>query len=213
MSLPSVSSGTLRLWLKADAGVVTNASGQVTRWQDQSGNTNDAVQANTNNQPLLVNPAAIGGEAAVRFNGIQDNVHGDYLHGTGDVGVSNAMTAFVLYNTFSLVGNADSVWYIGRPGVYGASRGYTIFQGLDFTTWGYDSHAYWTVPTNTYRICTDRVNTNLSMVEIFDATAISATNFSLAMTATMAPTAGYYVGGIDPSWAGLGSIYVGTSRN
>ncbi|MGA2177811.1 MAG: immunoglobulin domain-containing protein, partial [Verrucomicrobiota bacterium] len=35
-TLPSVNSGTLRLWLKADAGVVTNAAGQVSLWQDQS---------------------------------------------------------------------------------------------------------------------------------------------------------------------------------
>src|SRR5580704_6605797 len=47
--LPSVSSGTLKLWLKGDAGVITNSSGQVSQWQDQSGNANQASQTNTNN--------------------------------------------------------------------------------------------------------------------------------------------------------------------
>src|SRR5580692_1045740 len=50
-SLPSVSSGTLQLWLKADTGVVTNSSGLVSQWHDQSGNTNDASQTASNNQP------------------------------------------------------------------------------------------------------------------------------------------------------------------
>jgi hypothetical protein len=48
--LPSVSSGNLQLWLKADAGVVTNSSGQVSQWRDQSGHTNHAFQTNTSNQ-------------------------------------------------------------------------------------------------------------------------------------------------------------------
>src|SRR5580698_4438907 len=43
-SLPAVASGTLQLWLRADAGVVSNSSGLVSQWQDQSGNTNNAVQ-------------------------------------------------------------------------------------------------------------------------------------------------------------------------
>src|SRR4051794_13441834 len=50
-SLPAVSSGTVRLWLKADAGVVTNSSGQVSQWQDQSGDNNHASQSNANLQP------------------------------------------------------------------------------------------------------------------------------------------------------------------
>src|SRR3954468_5671635 len=54
-SLPATASGTLRLWLKADAGVVTNGSGQVSQWQDQSGNGYHAVQSNANLQPLIVN--------------------------------------------------------------------------------------------------------------------------------------------------------------
>jgi hypothetical protein len=199
--LPPVNSGTLRLWLKADAGVVTNGVGQVSQWQDQSGNTNHASQANTNLQPTLVSAAGLGGRPVVRFNGIQNGVNGDYLHGTGEVGVPNAMTAFTVYNAFSDVNLTDVAWIIGVPGaVHGASRGLVVLhQQLDFTTWAYDYQTPGVFPTNTYRICTDRVNTNLSMVQIFDTSASGTTNFSLTMANAVTPQAGYYVGGINPS--------------
>jgi hypothetical protein len=196
----SVSSGTLQLWLKGDAGVVTNASGQVSQWEDQSGNTNDASQANSNLQPLLVYAAGIGGRAAVRFNGIQDGINGDYLHGTGDVAVPNAMTAFTVYNAFTDTNAANIPWLIGVPGPYGASRCLAVLvQELDFGTWAHDYEMPGMFPTNTYRICTDWVNTNLSTVEIFDTSATGATNFSAAMSSALTPSAGYYVGGLDPS--------------
>jgi hypothetical protein len=201
-TLPSVTSGTLQLWLKADAGVVVNGGGQVSQWQDQSRNANHASQSNTNNQPLLVYPPGLGGKAALRFNGIQDGVNGDYLYGMGDVGVPNAMTAFAVQNVFTDTNAANVVWLVGVPGaVYGASRCDGILdKQLDFSTWAYDSTAPWVVPTNTYRLCTDRVNTNLNTVEIFDTAAGSATNFSLAMPGNVTtPAPGYYVGGINPS--------------
>ena len=52
--------------------MVTNAAGLVSDWQDQSGNTNDAAQANTNLQPTLASAAGLGGRPVVRFNGIQN---------------------------------------------------------------------------------------------------------------------------------------------
>jgi hypothetical protein len=208
-ALPGISSGTLRLWLKSDAGVVTNSLGQVSQWQDQSGNTNHASQASTNNQPLLVYPPGIGGRAALRFNGVLDAVNGDYLQGAGNVGVSNAMTAFAVYNAFSNWVSANDlgaeVWFVGAPEGSGADRGCSIFHGeLDFTAWTANYPAPFIVPTNTYRICTDRVNTNLSTVEIFDNSASSTTNFSFAMTGLATPSAGYYVGGLNPSLSGVG---------
>src|SRR5580658_400700 len=50
-SLPAVSSGTLQLWLRADAGVVTNVAGLVSQWQDQSGHNHNAAQTNAILQP------------------------------------------------------------------------------------------------------------------------------------------------------------------
>ncbi|MGO8697372.1 MAG: LamG domain-containing protein [Limisphaerales bacterium] len=201
-ALPAVTSGTLQLWLEADAGVITNASGQVSEWQDQSGNANHASQVNAQNQPLLVYPAGLGGRAALRFNGIQDKVHGQYLHGPGQVNLPNALTAFAVYNAFNETNLSYIAWLVGVPGtVYGASRYFTVFEKrLNFGTWAYDSPAPWDVPTNTYRISTDRVDTNLSTVQLYDTSANSGTNFSLPIPQPVEPlAAGYYIGGVNPS--------------
>jgi hypothetical protein len=208
--LPPVASGTLQLWLKADAGVVTNSSGLVSLWQDQSGNSNNAAQVNTNLQPSLVAVPALFGHPVVRFNGIQDNnVHGSYMHGTGSVGIPNAMTTFTVYNAISATNNENTLWAIGTPGQYAINRIDTITAGLmHFSFWSIDYDAPFTVPTNTYRIRTDRLDTNLDTLQMFDATATSATNFSIAVSGAQTPGAGYYLGGLDSS-----QQFVGSSRN
>lgn len=53
------------LWLRADRGVVLNGT-TVSRWIDQSGNGNDAVQATAGNQPNFIN-TSIGGYPALNF--------------------------------------------------------------------------------------------------------------------------------------------------
>jgi hypothetical protein len=207
--LPAVGSGTLKLWLKADSGVVTNSAGLVSQWQDQSGNSNNAVQATTNNQPLLVSALGLGGKPAVRFNGIQDNVNGSYLFGSGNVGVPNAMTAFTVYNAFCTTNVENLLWLVGVPGVtYGGVRcDDIVYQQMWFSTWYYNYPTSSIIPTNTYRIWTDRLNTNLTTLDIFDASAGSSTNFSFAIANAVVPAAGYYVGGLNPSLR-----YVATSR-
>ena len=62
--------GSMALWLRADAGIVTNASGQVSCWVDQSGGVNNATQSASGAQPLWV-PGALGGQPVVHFNGSQ----------------------------------------------------------------------------------------------------------------------------------------------
>ena len=52
--MAQVPTSGLQLWLKADAGVTLNGS-TVSSWIDQSGKGNNALQSNTNRQPLLVN--------------------------------------------------------------------------------------------------------------------------------------------------------------
>jgi len=73
---PDAVSG-LALWLKADTGVQTNASGGVTTWLDQSGNGRNAVQSNTDLQPRLT-ASALNGLPAVTFDG-GDATYGDRL--------------------------------------------------------------------------------------------------------------------------------------
>ena len=209
-ALPSVSSGTLRLWLRADVGVVTNASGKVTQWQDQSGNANHAAPKNVNGQPLLVQPAGIYGRSAVRFDGIQDNVNGDYLYGSGDVGIPNAYTSFMVYNALETTNNENSLYSVGVPGgTYGACRADDIVsQKMYYSGWAYDYITPFVIPTNTYRIWTTRLNTNLTQVELFDRTTAPVTNFNITISGYSAPGPGYYVGGYDPSVG-----YTATGRN
>ena len=208
-TLPPVNSGTLQLWLKADAGVVTNSAGLVSQWQDQSGNSNHASQSSANEQPTLVSASGLGGRPAVRFNGIQDNANGSYLYGAGNVSIPNAMTTFVFYNAFPTDHNQDVLWLIGLPGdTYGAVRDNDVVGGeMDFSTWAYDYLFPFVVPSNTYRIWTSSLNTNLSSLQVYDTSATTATNFSAATANVFTPAAGYYVGGLDAS---VGST--GTSR-
>jgi len=213
--LPVVTSGTLQLWLRADAGLVANADGQVSEWQDQSGHANHTSQSNPNNQPLLVYPPGLGGKPAVRFNGIHDNVNGSYLFGAGNVDVPNAMTAFTVYNAISAITIHDvsSLWIIGVPGTtYGACRGDNILAdgNLDFTFWANDNRVRFVVPTNTYRIRTDRLNADLRSGNMFDVSAGSSANFNFAISRALPPEDGYYVGGLDTH--DPARPYVATSR-
>lgn len=59
----------VQTWLKADAGVVE--SGGVTRWNDVSGNNNDAYQTNASYNPTYNSGNAINFNPAVTTNGAQ----------------------------------------------------------------------------------------------------------------------------------------------
>ncbi|MDD5705335.1 MAG: hypothetical protein PHR35_05380 [Kiritimatiellae bacterium] len=69
--LPSI--GGLQLWLKADAGVTTNAAGQVSAWADQSGNGNDVAAPST--QPVW-SGTGFNGHPGISF------ANGGYLENT-----------------------------------------------------------------------------------------------------------------------------------
>jgi hypothetical protein len=58
----------LQLWLKADAGVTTNSTGLVTKWADQSGMSNDAIQSDSTKAPTLV-LNSLNGKPTLRFPG------------------------------------------------------------------------------------------------------------------------------------------------
>jgi hypothetical protein len=93
----------LRLWLKADQGV-TQASGAVSRWADQSGRGVDATQAAAGSQPALIN-AAINGRPALAFDGLND-----FLTFTLPVNGLTAMTlVLVSANTVNADGTGNGV--------------------------------------------------------------------------------------------------------
>ncbi|MGA2659072.1 MAG: LamG-like jellyroll fold domain-containing protein [Verrucomicrobiota bacterium] len=88
----------LRVWLRADTGVMTNASGLVTNWVDQSGNGNDAAQANTNSAPVWT-ANVINGEPALEFGS-------SALSANQFLEVSDAGTAFTT-NSFTILVEAQ----------------------------------------------------------------------------------------------------------
>ncbi|MDB6040772.1 MAG: Coagulation factor 5/8 type domain protein [Verrucomicrobiales bacterium] len=98
---------SLKLWLKADAGVTAGADGSVTQWKDQSGNTNDAVMGDLGDTttPVLV-PSAINGKPALRFDGVDD-----YLSVTSSdsIAIAGDITSFFVVR-FDDAANYRAVW-------------------------------------------------------------------------------------------------------
>lgn len=68
----------IALWLKADTGVIKDASGNVSEWQDQSGNNNHATQTDPTHQPVLLDNR-YNGKPAIYFDG-----NNKYLQLPGD---------------------------------------------------------------------------------------------------------------------------------
>ena len=80
----------LQLWLKADAGVTAGAGGQVTAWQDQSGNGNNASQTTADQSPLLAN-GAVNGKPVLRFDGVDDFLQ---VEDSASVSIAGDITTF-----------------------------------------------------------------------------------------------------------------------
>ena len=74
-SLPATG---LRLWLRADVGVVAGSDGKVSLWADQSSLGNDAAPSELAQQPLLV-ANVVNGRSVVRFDGTDDTLKWDNL--------------------------------------------------------------------------------------------------------------------------------------
>ena len=87
----------LQLWLKADSGISTNSSGLVTKWADQSGMGNDAIQTNSANAPSLV-LNSLNGKPTLRFPG--DTRYLDVADSASIAGLTEDVTilALVLYD-------------------------------------------------------------------------------------------------------------------
>jgi hypothetical protein len=95
----------LQVWLKADAGVATNATGAVTSWTDQSGNGNTATAVEDATAPSLVSNA-LNGKPVLRFDGNNDYLDvadAPSIQITGDI----ASFAVLRVDDF---GNWRSVW-------------------------------------------------------------------------------------------------------
>ena len=117
---PGGVSSNLDLWLRADAGV-TESGGQVSQWDDQSGNGFNATQGTAANQPLLTN-AALNNNPTISFDNVNDFFH---LNQPAPFVGTNDFTVLAVFqtdgpNTNPLLGpnNVDNAFYINATGAF-----------------------------------------------------------------------------------------------
>jgi hypothetical protein len=61
----------IKVWLKADAGVIKDGGDFISQWDDQSGNNNHAAQTTADKQPRFF-ASIVNGKPVVRFDGSND---------------------------------------------------------------------------------------------------------------------------------------------
>lgn len=94
-------SANMALWLRSDVGVTYNGSNQVSKWIDQSGNGNHALQSTSSNQPTI-STNAINGLPALSFNGTSQ-----YLQLlSGFANFTSGASIFVVVNPTSTASDA-----------------------------------------------------------------------------------------------------------
>lgn len=115
----------LQVWLKADAGI-TQSSGTVSAWADQSGNSNSFAQSNGGYQPTYT-AAGQNGLPVVTWGGTNK-----YLLSTGNITLSN-------FTFFAIL--SRPVWSNSQyRGIWGHNSSPTQKAfGVDFTNkfWGF----------------------------------------------------------------------------
>ncbi len=114
----------LEVWLRADVGVDTTAGGEVTTWNDQSGNNNHFTGvADAGIRPTFsLSNTSLSGGSAVRFAG-----DGDHLEDAdGHTNYINGMTEFTLFLVYKsdLTGTDRGLWIADDPS--GADEIFTI---------------------------------------------------------------------------------------
>ena len=106
------------LWLDAGAGVLTNASGGVTNWQDQSGNGYDALEYSGRTVPSVLS-AELNGQPVLDFNGVQDQL--------ANMNWNPSCTGF----TFFIVHKVDSSETVNSIGFAQAPTGGRDYNSAD----------------------------------------------------------------------------------
>ena len=80
----------LKLWLKADAGVGADSNHHVSEWVNQAGGDKNAVQADTEHMPLLVQDAA-NNKPVLRFAN----------HASSDINTTDQQASFMTSTGFA----------------------------------------------------------------------------------------------------------------
>ena len=91
----------LSIWLKADAGVITDIPSSINEWDDQSANTNNALQFSQSDRMPTYASGAINGLPAARFDGLSN-----YLEAASSpsLAFNGDMTIYVIANFADFTG-------------------------------------------------------------------------------------------------------------
>lgn len=119
--------GTVPLWLKADAGTSTTTNGQpVSSWSDMSGNNNNATQATASQQPLYTT-ALINGMPALFFDNIGSP--GNDLMSVADAdNLDNTSGLTILTVTRPIsIDNSNARAIVSKRNDVGVQQAYTVF--------------------------------------------------------------------------------------
>jgi len=201
----------LQLWLKADAGVTTNASGGVTSWADQSPNQFTAAPATSSNAPTYIPASGMNPTAAIRF----DLSHFLQLGSTLDL--TNNVSGFAVINLDSDPGayrgiidqghGAESLpaplqWMIDSSGGGRVQRG----AGVDITTSPFGYPTNWDffvssqpVPIQQY-VVLGFTSSNNASTQILDGSPIGSYTFQCQEAALRVPM---FIGARYPSGSPL----------
>ncbi len=117
----------LQLWLRDDTGLVFNGS-KVSRWMDQSGNGNDAIETDTSRQPVLINNV-LNNKPVISFDGVNDR-----LGFTGSKKMSQ-ISLFMVFNNRSGASGSNPPGFVlsfGPGGPFVANEHFAIkMRGMD----------------------------------------------------------------------------------
>ena len=120
-SLPLASN--LKLWVKADAGVVSDINGNVAQWMDLSGNGNNFVQSTFGSRPKKV-ASVLNGNPVIRFVTTNSGsaAASQYLTVTNAI-TSTSFTIFTISKMDAasqsrLIGSTNINWLLGYWGTY-----------------------------------------------------------------------------------------------
>ncbi len=125
-----LSNANIKFWFRADRGVVLDANGAVSTWQDQSGQGNNATQTNSTQRPHCV-PGAVGGQPALFFSGAP------YATNPGGLG-----TNLILPNCLSTM-TQGAIIAVLQPGEYALPSSQGVWNlGAGGDRFGGDPLAY-----------------------------------------------------------------------
>jgi hypothetical protein len=132
----------LQAWYKADTGVTTDGNGNVSQWNDQSGNNKHATQGTANMRPALSSATMPIGSSMAVIQYHNNNSDGSYdelsLPSVSQDGGSGATVYFVANDdadgTRSVVNWMNRAYTAGEPGIYGRSQAANR-MGMYFNGW------------------------------------------------------------------------------